>query len=51
MLNGEEVPRVAYVPAPLFTVDDIGTPVAEHELITDNWTGTPTSVQARARPA
>ncbi len=36
LLNGEEVPQVTCIPAPLFTVDDIGTPVADHELITDN---------------
>lgn len=32
-LNGEEVPAVTCVPIPLFTVDDIGSPFADQELI------------------
>ncbi len=33
LLNGEEQPQVTCLPAPLFTVDDIGTPVADNDLI------------------
>jgi ribose transport system substrate-binding protein len=33
LLNGEDQPRVNCLPAPLFTVEEIGTPVANNELI------------------
>jgi ribose transport system substrate-binding protein len=33
LLNGETAPRVNCIPAPLFTEQDIGTSVAENELI------------------
>ncbi len=33
LLNGEDIPRVTCVPIPLFTVDDIGSPFADAELI------------------
>jgi ribose transport system substrate-binding protein len=33
LLNGEEQPQVNCLPAPLFTVEDIGTPVADNDLI------------------
>jgi ribose transport system substrate-binding protein len=32
VLNGDEPPRITCVPSSLFTVDDIGTPVADSEL-------------------
>jgi ribose transport system substrate-binding protein len=32
LLNGEEVPRITCVPSSLFTVQEIGTPVANSEL-------------------
>jgi ABC-type sugar transport system substrate-binding protein len=33
LLNGDEQPQVNCLPAPLFTVEEIGTPVADNELI------------------
>ncbi len=33
LLNGEEVPRVTCLPAPIFTAESVGTPVANNELI------------------
>jgi len=33
VLNGDEQPRVNCLPAPMFTVDEIGSPVATNELI------------------
>lgn len=36
LLNGEEQPRVNCLPSPLFTADDIGTPVADNELISED---------------
>lgn len=33
LLNGEEVPRVTCLPAPIFTAESAGTPVANNELI------------------
>lgn len=36
LLNGEDQPQVNCLPAPLFTADEIGTPVANNELIPES---------------